>query len=483
MTSYIGRKGYSIYKSSFSQSELHEFRTTMTVKPNLGANGFVSNVQYPIYRESTNKLYLPRYYGLERIGPCERNILSKGTPIDLEFKGELFEYQTNIVNKFVNHVGDSGGGLLDVEPGKGKTVMGLNILSQLKTKTLVVVHKSFLLNQWKERILQFLPQARVGLIQGPIIDVEDKDIVIGMLQTLSTKEFDEDIVKQFGLTIYDECHHLSAEVFSNVMIRIHTNYVLGLSGTMTRKDGLTKVFKYFVGPIVHKEKTDLSIQVLIKTVLFEDPQNDEYNEVDTDYRGNPMYSRMITKLCENDHRTNMIANTIQHELRENPDQQIMILAHNKSLINALYERIHEFEESIGFYLGGMKEDKLKESESKKIIIATYAMASEGLDIKSLTTLCMATPKSDVCQCIGRILRSKHANPYVIDIVDSHEIFKRQFIKRKTYYFKKNYILHKFLNYDAYVQDNFTSESKESKKKKSTNSSNHQCLLNTADYVS
>ena len=104
-----------------------------------------------------------------------------------------------------------------------------------------------------------------------------------MLQTLSTKDLNETIVKEFGLTVYDECHHLSAEVFSNVMIRIHTNYVLGLSGTMTRKDGLTKVFKYFIGPVVHKEKTDLTTQVLVKAVLFEDPYNDEFNEIQGAY--------------------------------------------------------------------------------------------------------------------------------------------------------------------------------------------------------
>ena len=97
----------------------------------------------------------------------------------------------------------------------------------------------------------------------------------------------------------------------------------------------------------------------------------------------------------------------------------------------------------------MKEASLKESETKKIIIATYAMASEGLDIKTLTTLCMATPKSDVCQSVGRILRSKHNQPMVIDIIDSHEIFKRQFAKRKTYYFKKNYVIHAFTNLNDY----------------------------------
>ena len=88
-----------------------------------------------------------------------------------------------------------------------------------------------------------------------------------MLQTLCTKTFSQDIIDSFGLTIYDECHHLSSEVFSNVMIKIVINYNLGLSGTMTRKDGLTKVFKYFIGPVIHKEKSDNNQKVLVKAVL------------------------------------------------------------------------------------------------------------------------------------------------------------------------------------------------------------------------
>ena len=86
----------------------------------------------------------------------------------------------------------------------------------------------------------------------------------------------------------------------------------------------------------------------------------------------------------------------------------------------------------------MKQDALKNSESKQVIIATYAMAAEGLDIKTLTTVVLATPKTDIEQSVGIILRVKHEQPLVIDIVDSQELFKKQWEKRKTYYFKNNY---------------------------------------------
>lgn len=322
------------------------------------------------------------------------------------------------------------------------TVIALNIVSQLKTKTLVVVHKGFLLNQWIERIGQFLPTAKVGKIQGQIIDIENKDIVIGMLQSLSMKEYPQDMFESFGLTIVDECHHISSEVFSRSLQKIITKYALGLSATMQRKDGLTRVFKMFLGEIIYKEEREKTDSVLVKAIEFT-TDDEDFNETAYDYRGNPAYSTMITKLCVYSHRSEFILRVLKKELEEKEGQQIMILAHNKNLLVYLFKAIeHRNIATVGYYVGGMKECDLKASETKQVIIATYAMASEALDIKTLTTLILATPKTDITQAVGRILRVKHERPLVIDILDSHEVFQRQWKKRQKYYEKNNYkIMH------------------------------------------
>ena len=449
---YLGKKGYTIPKSNISVNDIFEIKKTLNVKPNVNKNimGNMNINPFPIYRESNTKLYVPRYFGEEKYGILKNKKIKDGDEINLNFSGNLFDYQENIVSKFVNHVKDSGGGLLDVEPGKGKTVMALAILCKLKKKTLIVVHKTFLMNQWEERIQQFIPNAKVGKIQGPTIDIEGKDIVLGMLQSLCRPNYDTDIFDCFGLSVYDECHHLSAEGFSNCLNTIVTNYTLGLSGTMTRKDGLTKVFKWFIGPVVHKEHSEKNIEVLVKKVEY-NANDDDFNEIIVDFRGQVMYSSMITKLCNYDYRSDFIVNIVKYELNKNNEQQIMILSQNKSLIFYLKEKLEENNFDIGLYLGGMKESKLKESEEKKIILATYSMASEGLDIKTLTTLVMATPKSDVCQSVGRILRQKHANPLVIDIVDKHQIFKNQYKKREKYYKNQNYIIEKKDNNNYFTE--------------------------------
>jgi superfamily II DNA or RNA helicase len=165
----------------------------------------------------------------------------------------------------------------------------------------------------------------------------------------------------------------------------------------------------------------------------------EFNEVACDYRGNVMYSTMITKLCAFTRRTEFILGILQEMMVENPTQQIIVLAHNRSLLTYMHNAVaaRGFA-TVGYYVGGMKEVALKESEGKQVIMATYSMAAEALDIKTLTTLIMATPKTDIEQAVGRILRQRHGNPVVVDILDSHTPFRNQWNKRKTFYRKQGY---------------------------------------------
>ena len=443
LNNYLGQKGYTIYKKNLSLQEQLDIKDDLTVTPNVAMSiGKVDS--FSIYREADNKLYVPRFYGEKNLGLLKDNRLTKYETIDLKFNGEMRDYQNNIVSKYINHIkhngGYSGGGLLEIGCRKGKTVMALNIISKLKMKTLVIVHKSFLLNQWIERIEQFLPNTRVGKIQGPYFDIENKDIVIGMLQSLSMKDYPQELFSSFGFVCVDECHHISAEVFVRSLFTVVTPCILGLSATMQRKDGLTKVFKMFIGNVVHSEKNDTSAPVLVRGIEFIN-QDDEFNEVKLDYRGNPLYSSMISKLCTYNQRSEFILNVLEDVFGENENQQIMLLSHNKALLSYCYKAINHRNiayGSVGYYVGGMKEKDLKISETKKIILATYAMAAEALDIKTLTTLFLMTPKTDVQQAVGRILRVKHSNPLVVDFVDTHDIFQSQWRKRKTFYKKQNY---------------------------------------------
>jgi len=443
LNTYLGQKGYTLFKKELTAEQQSFIKSELTAKPYTpGAPGCGNQSNtFPVYRESSQKFYIPRYFGEEHFGPAKETRIPEGVDIDIKFAGELRENQKPVVKTFLDQIkknGDTGGGLLELPCAMGKTVLGLNIISHLKKKTLIIVHKEFLLNQWIERIQQFLPSARVGRIQGQIIDIEDKDIVIGMLQSLSMKDYPESTFQSFGLTIIDEVHHISSEVFSCALFKLVTKYTLGLSATMNRKDGTTKVFKMFLGEVVFKGKRDEEHAVVVRAIEYCSGDED-FKTVATDFRGNVQYSTMISKLCVYNHRSEFILRVISDMLAENPAQQIMIIAHNRNLLTYFYDAIKARNiASVGYYVGGMKEAALKESESKKIVVASFAMASEGLDIKSLTTLVMATPKTDIEQSVGRILRERHGSPVVVDIIDEHQPFKNQWAKRKIFYKKQNY---------------------------------------------
>jgi|TARA_B110000091_G_scaffold26426_2_gene25887 superfamily II DNA or RNA helicase len=453
MNTYLGQKGYTIMKKELENHEIEKLKKDLLAKPHTPGMNQYGNTQtpgFPVYRESSSKLYVPRYYGIEHFGPAKESRIYEGDDVSLSFKGDLRDSQKPVVEQYMNTVNPSnthnssygGSGLLELPCGFGKTALGLHICSLLKKKTLVIVHKEFLMNQWIERIEQFLPDARVGKIQGKVIDIENKDIVLGMLQSLSMKEYPESTFRSFGFVIIDEVHHISSEVFSCALFKIVTKYMLGLSATMNRKDGTTKVFKMFLGDVVYKGTRDEEHDVQVRGIEYLS-KDEDFKEVKHDFRGNVQYSTMISKLCSYNRRSEFILRVLTDMLNENPEQQIMILAHNKNVLTYLHDAIKNREiATVGYYVGGMKEKALKESEHQKVIIATYSMAAEALDIKTLTTLIMATPKTDIEQAVGRILREKHSKPVVVDIIDEHQPFRNQWAKRKSFYKKHNYkIIH------------------------------------------
>lgn len=438
IATYIGWKGYTIYKENISVQEQQMLRKELNVKPFVPKSSLMKPEPFPVYRESKNKIYVPRFYGMEVYGEPDEIRIDDGKKININFKGELRPKQKPIVDKFMKHIKKKNSGLLALHTGFGKTCLALNIISKIKLKTIIIVHKEFLLRQWIERIEQFLPDAKVGKIQAKTIDTEDKDIVICMLQSLSMKDYPKDMFKEYGFMIVDEVHHLGAEVFSRAFYKVVTKYALGLSATINRKDGLTKVIKWFLGDVVCKLERKGEDNVLVKVINYETTDED-FNKIETDWRGQIKYTTMVKKLCEFNNRSEFILKVLSDLLKGNPNQQIMILAHQKKLLQYLHDAIrHRTIATVGYYVGGMKEKDLKISEGKKVIIATYAMAEEGLDIKSLTTLIMATPKVDVRQSVGRILRQKHNEAVVVDIVDSHSLFQRHFTKRKTFYRKSKF---------------------------------------------
>ena len=186
---------------------------------------------------------------------------------------------------------------------------------------------------------------------------------------------------------------------------------------------------------VHKEN-DKEHQVLVKGIPYS-VDDDEFTKRRHGSCGK-FISTMISKLCSYNHRSEFILDVIKREL-ERDGSQIIVLAHNKSLLKYLHDAIeHRNIATVGYYVGGMKEADFKKEEST-VIIATYAMAAEALDIKSLTTLLLATPKTDVVQAVGRL--SKRDISLLCLILLTTLVYQNQWKKRQAFYRKEEYEIH------------------------------------------
>ena len=438
------------YKVSKATVPVEQLRKTLTVKPNV-PKVFVSNPnavpRYKVYKEVEDSLYLPKHFGISQFGVPTSTTRDVGTTEEIhwKFSGSLRPAQNDVVNSFLKP--EPHDGILSLHTGGGKTVCALYIASQLRLPTLVIVHNSFLRDQWVERVRMFLPNARIGRIQGDSCDIEGKDVVIAMLQTLSMKEIPIATFKPLGLVIVDECHHIASEVFVQALPKVTSKYMLGLSATPQRKDGLMFVAHWFLGPLLYTSDTGDKSDTEVAVEVYEYENSDPvFNEVIYNSQGVMFTSLMINKLAECENRTKWLVEILKDVLEESPHRQVLVLTdrvqHTKDIYAALPDPLRESSAILSQSVSAAKRSEF--CASCTILIATYAMCKEGFDVPTLNTLLMATPRPDVDQIVGRILRveksARTVHPLILDVVDPQ--FRRQFQERNSLYKKRNYTVKK-----------------------------------------
>jgi len=479
MARILSHRGYAILKDELDEAATTRMRRALTVKPKIAPEFSAGIDPFPIYYESKSRWYLPRFWGLENCGEPDGDARSVGRDLrsELVFNKTLRPEQLPIVDAF--KAGDYNG-LICVPCGYGKTFMAIWLACQLRKRFLVVVHQEFLLEQWRKELEGSIPGIRIGVLQQdkvqtglveprpltveeiktrlrarglkvggnrsellarlrtvePEEDPVEYDCCICMLQTVASREWAMDTFSGFGFTIFDECHHLGAEHFSKALMSIQTKHMLGLSATPERVDGLDEVFLWFIGPIRYQIKVrEADDTVLVKVLKFTsaDPA---YADEPTDFRGEVIRARLCNQLAEYQPRTLAICDELDPALREG--RKLLILSDRRS-------HLEDFEKefrrrgftSIGYYVGGMKTADRDVSATEKIILATFTLAAEGMNVRDLNTVALVTPKSRIEQAVGRIFRLKKEErvfaPVIYDVHDIHPCLGGQYQKRLKFY--------------------------------------------------
>ena len=421
----LTKKGCILNKSNFDDCDINCIKADLVVR--------TTEESYNVFREDEDYLCVPKFYAINKFSIPYQKMDYSGDNINTSFIIDLRDAQKPIINKIYNAYQQQGGGILTLPCGFGKTIVALYFVALLKKKTLIIVHREFLITHWEEKIKSTLSDVKIGYIQGNNINIHGCDIVIVMLQTLALKTFPETFFDSFGHIIIDECHRVPTGIFSNVLFKINSNYMLGLSATPNRQDGMTKVLKWHIGDII-----DLNVK--IETKLNIDVKRYVLN-FNKDIFENGKYTTKLSSMLKHDVRNNIIIKTILDEYKTNNNRQFLILSdrlvHLKDLYNILKKNNVT---SIGYIIGGMSKSDIILSQKCTFILATYSMVNEGLDIPLLNCLVFASPKVEIEQAIGRIsrLNNNGFNPLVIDFIDTLLTFIQEARKRLNHYLKKKY---------------------------------------------
>jgi len=452
----LGKFGYILRKDNITEDQEKKILNDLTVKTTVlpAYKDFQKPKIYKIYYHSPLAYYIPRFYGIDTFGPAEYMILSKGEPLKEGHKC-LFDplpHQMKALEKArkifdpSKEAGD--GGVLSLPCGYGKTYCATKIVTDyLKLSALIIVPTECLMYQWIDAITEYVPDARVGRIQRDHVDVKDKDFVVAMIHSIAMKNYGLHTFSRFGVVIYDECHHLSSELFSKSMMKIRTRFILGLSATPHREDGLSHVFYKFMGPLFHTQKRAGKNTIYIKKItLNSNSENYKVLRMSTGITNTSGITTAISKLTE---RNILIVFCIRHLIQQG--RKILLLSSRREHLKTINDLLDA--EGIkhpstgkyityGYYWGKKGLNRLAhravltESSKCDVVLGIDTIAKEGLDIKDLNTLIFATPAGrNVEQPIGRILRKFHKdlNPLVIDLVDNTANYVKHSKDRDSWY--------------------------------------------------
>lgn len=386
-------------------------------------------------------LHVPRFYGMTRFGLPEHDARTRGQEASdaLVFQGTLTEVQKKAdvaLHDGAFGDGGNGGGIVSLPCGYGKTVFAVYQACRLKRRTLVLVHKSVIRDQWRESFERFCPGVRVGIYQGNLQQLETEyDVVVAMIMTVAKRSIPDTLFDGFGLVVCDEAHHLAAPIMNTALQKIRCHYVLGLTATKHRPDNLTPLLHWCLGPnVFHVERESEGVRVSVAILQGSTPE--------IVHNGNPMLALMVNRLAQNNKRNAFIARRIvAYRAR---GRVIMVLSDRLVQLSILRGLVIEAgipEDDVGIFKGGMKDAERVAQLKRPVVLCSYGMANEGVDKREADTCILATPKGRITQAIGRIQRpcETKQTPLVLDIADEDaDIFKTMRWSRQRLYARARY---------------------------------------------
>jgi superfamily II DNA or RNA helicase len=422
----LQKAGVPVELSRYLKSELNLLNPGYMIKERMGLSTYKTERFFKLIRESAGEIAIPRGFLSSLKAYCDGHKI-KYSIIDerlelpeIKYKSTIkpYDYQQDTIDEVLEH--DCG--VIVAPPGSGKTVVGLSLVTEHKLPALILVHRAQLLSQWKDRITQFLgiPKKEIGQYSGSKKKL-GKQVNVAMMQTLTRLDPNEiaQIASKFGTIIIDECHHIPASTFREVIVQFAPRYLYGLTATPQRKNHDEALIFDYIGPTIatmqpqaietshflsNANPTQPTTSLTIHESKLEVPFTPKVDQYD-------LLSKLI---IFNDVRNHQIIADILKLTTKG--LKVLVLTERKDHVDVLQ-----------LYLRGKAEivtltgdDSTKSRREKlitieqgnfQILLATGQLLGEGFDLPILDALVLAYPFSfegKLIQYVGRVERGSTA---------------------------------------------------------------------------
>jgi superfamily II DNA or RNA helicase len=337
-------------------------------------------------------------------------------PINIKFDGELRPEQKIVRINALKCLSNTGSVMISAYPGFGKTAGAINLATSIKFKTLIIVNKIVLIKQWKESILKFCPTAKVQTLTA---QSKKQDVDFYIINAQNTEKMGKTFFADIGTCVVDEAHMIMAETLSKSLQYVYPRYLIGLTATPYRPDGLDVLLNFYFGKYkiirkLHREHTAYKV-----STGFKPP-------VEKTIQGRINWGSILDAQANNDERNDLIIRIIQHFSDRNFLVLVKRVEQGKYLVNSL----KKYGESVTDLIGSNQEFDTE----ARILIGTCQKVGVGFDHSKLDTLLLATDLEEYfVQYLGRIFRKKDNTPIVFDLVDENSILNKHFNTRRKVY--------------------------------------------------
>ncbi len=413
----------------------------------MGINVYKVEKYFKLIEDVNDKIAIPRGF-LQKL----KNFLSeqdiafeivderkKLKNVKFETNHTLFEHQKEAVEQMIS----SENGLLVAPPGSGKTIMGIDIIDRLKQPTLILVHKKQIFNQWVERIEGFLniPKKDIGQFVSAKKKIGNK-VTVAMVQTLTRLENLNELTDKFGLVIVDECHHMPAKMFRNIIAKLNPYYLYGFTATPERKNNDEKLIYIYLGEILHMIDTNYNqpknekskTEVIIRETNLGIPFKVKVDNFQTLY-----------KIISFDSERNK---GIFEDTKKEVDKGLkcLVLTERKEHVDVLghyLKKDYEIIQLTGDLTVKQRKEKIQQiyDGNFQILLATGQLIGEGTDFPNLDCLFLVFPfafQGKLTQYIGRIQRGGQNSNKIYDYRDNKVEYLERLFKKRLKYYQKNF---------------------------------------------